>query len=94
MSGIATHYNLRPRAFIPKNFAGIKPRSSGYLSRTDGLMKPINRRSFMRIAGMSLGAGALHQVLPTKLSAEGNEIFNRMGMLREFFRNRGYSTNS
>jgi 3',5'-cyclic AMP phosphodiesterase CpdA len=42
-------------------------------------MKAINRRSFMRIAGMSLGAGALYQVLPVKLNAESNEIFNWMG---------------
>src|SRR5438874_11698329 len=42
-------------------------------------MKPINRRSFMRIAGMSLGAGALYQVLPVKLSGESDEIFNWLG---------------
>ena len=42
-------------------------------------MKEINRRSFMRIAGMSLGAGALYQVLPVKLNADNNEIFNWMG---------------
>ena len=42
-------------------------------------MKEINRRSFMRIAGMSLGVGALYQVPPVKLNAESNEIFNWMG---------------
>jgi 3',5'-cyclic AMP phosphodiesterase CpdA len=41
-------------------------------------MKKINRRSLMRIAGMSLGAGALYQVLPLKLSAESDETFKWM----------------
>ena len=39
----------------------------------------LDRRNFMRIAGMSLGMGALYQVLPGKVSAEGGELLSFLG---------------
>jgi len=59
LAGIAIHYNQPQCGFIPGIIWGIKSLGSGYLFRTEEVMKEINRRSFMRIAGMSLGAGAL-----------------------------------
>jgi len=42
-------------------------------------MKPIDRRSFMRIAGVSLGFGALYHVLPMTASGETLDILDHMG---------------
>lgn len=38
-----------------------------------------DRRQFMKIAGVSLGAGALYQVLPGTVSAQGGEVLSWLG---------------
>lgn len=42
-------------------------------------MKQFDRRSFMKIAGMSIGAGALYQVLPRPMTAGVSEVFSHLG---------------
>jgi 3',5'-cyclic AMP phosphodiesterase CpdA len=42
-------------------------------------MKQFDRRSFMKIAGVSLGAGALYSVLPGQVSAQAADVLSHMG---------------
>lgn len=42
-------------------------------------MKPVNRRSFMKITGSTLGIGVLYSALPTVAAGEAGEMMRWLG---------------
>ena len=42
-------------------------------------MKPVNRRSFMKITGSTLGIGVLYSALPTVATGEAGEMMRWLG---------------
>src|SRR5690348_17334834 len=70
--------------FLPSNASSAEymPLLSGYSGSCGGtlMQKTPDRRSFLKIAGTSLGIGALYHVFPAaSASAEARDLFHLLG---------------